>query len=149
MSMIGGSVLYVLRVGHGASVLCIVYGFLPGSTATHLNTFTVPLPTAQLFTIFSTVAAADILDSSKDGNSLRSAGADNVSSSLGNSEKVSVDITSEEEDTVCRALPQASLCPTMASLAQHSPEQHWSQSNPWVLPLVLLLQSQHVELCVT
>ena len=40
VSMIGGSVLYVLRVGHGASVLCIVYGFLLGSTATHLNTFT-------------------------------------------------------------------------------------------------------------
>ncbi|CAL8361612.1 unnamed protein product [Gadus morhua 'NCC'] len=89
------------------------------------------------------------VDSSRDGNSLQSAGADNVSSSLGNSEKVSVDITSKEEDTMCRALPQASLCPTMASLAQHSPEQHWSQSNAWDLQRVLLLQSQHVELCVT
>ena len=40
MSGIGVSVLYVLREGHGASVVCMVYGFLPGSTATHLNMFT-------------------------------------------------------------------------------------------------------------
>ncbi|KAK0156334.1 hypothetical protein N1851_000371 [Merluccius polli] len=56
----------------------------------------------------------DERDSSRGGNSHQSAGADSVSSSLGCTEKVSVDIISNVEDAMRRALPQFLLLPTPA-----------------------------------
>ncbi|KAK0156338.1 hypothetical protein N1851_000375 [Merluccius polli] len=53
-------------------------------------------------------------DSSRGGNSHQSAGADSVSSSLGCTQKVSVDIISNVEDAMRRALPQILLLPTPA-----------------------------------